>query len=179
MVRFSKKAVFFDRDGVLNLGILKNGKSFAPKQFKDFKLYPKIKKYCEKLKKKGFKIIVITNQPDVGKGKIKKKEIFKMHKKLKLEISYDDIFCSFSQFKKSYFRKPNPGMILKAVKKHKIDLNKSFLIGDRWSDISAAEKVNCKSIFIDRKYKEKTEIFNPTKKVKSLSSAINFIESQL
>ena len=50
-----------------------------------------------------------------------------MHKKLKLEISYDDIFCSFSQFKKSYFRKPNPGMILKAVKKHKINLNKSFL----------------------------------------------------
>ena len=97
MVRFLKKAVFFDRDGVLNLGILKNGKSYAPKQFKDFKLYPKVKKYCEKLKKKGFKIIVITNQPDVGKGKIKKKEIFKMHKKLKLEISYDDIFCSFSQ----------------------------------------------------------------------------------
>ena len=179
MVKINQKAIFLDRDGVLNFGILKNGKSYAPREFKQFRLYPKIKKYCEKLKKKGFKIIVITNQPDVGKGKIKKKEIFKMHKKLKLEISYDDIFCSFSQFKKSYFRKPNPGMILKAVKKHKINLNKSFLIGDRWSDISAAEKVNCKSIFIDRKYKEKTEIFNPTKKVKSLSSAINFIESQL
>ena len=77
MVKFSKKAVFFDRDGVLNFGILKNGKSYAPKQLKDFKLYPKIKNYCEKLKKKGFKIIVITNQPDVGKGKIKKKRNFK------------------------------------------------------------------------------------------------------
>ena len=51
----------------------------------------------------------------MGKGKIKK-EILKMHKKLKIEFSYDDIFCSFSKFKKSYFRKPNPGMILKAVK---------------------------------------------------------------
>ncbi len=99
-----------------------------------------------------------------------------MHSKLNEEINYDDIFCSFSASKKSFFRKPNPGMILKAVKKHKINLNRSFLIGDRWSDIIAAEKVNCKSIFINRNYKEKTKLFNPTKKVSSLSLAINYIE---
>ncbi len=176
MVRFSKKAVFLDRDGVLNFGILKNGKSHAPVNFSQFKLYPKIKINCEKLKKKGFKLIVITNQPDVGKGKIKKKEIRKMHKKLDGIINYDDIFCSFSSSKKSFLRKPNPGMIVKAIKKHKININKSFLIGDRWSDIVAAERVNCKSIFINRNYKERIKKFNPTKKVRSLSSAINFIE---
>jgi D-glycero-D-manno-heptose 1,7-bisphosphate phosphatase len=100
-----------------------------------------------------------------------------MNKKLDSIINYDDIFCSFSASKKSFFcAKPNPGMILKAIKKHKINIKKSFLIDDRWSDIVAAERVICKSIFINRNYKERIKIFNPTKKVRSLSSAINYIE---
>jgi len=172
------KAVFLDRDGVLNVPKITKGKSFAPLTFNQFKLYPKIDQYCQKLKDKGFKIIVITNQPDVGKGMIDKNEIFKMHKKLNKKINYDDLFCSYSNSKTSFLKKPNPGMIIKAVKKHKINLQKSFLIGDRWVDIKAAEAVNCKSIFIDRSYKEKTMSFRPTKIVKSFGSAIKYIEKK-
>ena len=176
MVKINQKAIFLDRDGVLNFGILKNGKSYAPREFKQFRLYPKIKKYCDKKKKKGFKIIVITNQPDVGRGKIKKNEVLKMHKKLNDLISYDDLYCSYSKSKRSYLRKPNPGMLIRAAKKHKINLRKSFLIGDRWSDVKAAEAAKCNSIFIERFYREKTKVFNPTKKVRSLGSAISYIE---
>ena len=76
-----------------------------------------------------------------------------MHKKLFDKILYDDIFVSTSVSNKSWYKKPNPGMLIKAVKKYNIDIKKSFLVGDRWKDIMAAEKIGCRSIFIDRKYK--------------------------
>ena len=176
MVRKSKKAIFLDRDGVLNKPIIKNGKSYAPIKINDFKLYPKVVDICKKIKK-NYLLIVITNQPDVGKKKIKYSDLKIMHKKLFDKILYDDIFVSTSVSNKSWYKKPNPGMLIKAVKKYNIDIKKSFLVGDRWKDIMAADKIGCRSIFIDRKYKE----LKPTKQIAtvgSLSGALNIINDK-
>ena len=84
---------------------------------------------------------------------------------------------STSVSNKSWYKKPNPGMLIKAVKKYNIDIKKSFLVGDRWKDIMAAEKIGCRSIFIDRKYKE----LKPTKQIAtvgSLSGALNIINDK-
>ena len=67
------KAVFLDRDGVINKPMIINGKSYAPRSIKDFKIFPKVKSDVKKLKNKGFKVFVITNQPDIGNKLIKKK----------------------------------------------------------------------------------------------------------
>jgi D-glycero-D-manno-heptose 1,7-bisphosphate phosphatase len=168
-----KIAVFLDRDGVLNIPKIVKNRSYAPLKFKEFRFYPKVKKNCNLLKK-YFLLIIVTNQPDVKRGKIKISELNKMHKKLHDEIKYDDLYYCKSLNKKSKFRKPNPGMLLKAINKYNINLSKSYLIGDRWSDIEAGNKVGCKTIFIDRNYKEK----KPNKfdfKVKSFSMAAKFI----
>ena len=170
------KSHFLDRDGVLNKPIIKNGKSYAPIKINDFKLYPKVVDICKKIKK-NYLLIVITNQPDVGKKKIKYSDLKIMHKKLFDKILYDDIFVSTSVSNKSWYKKPNPGMLIKAVKKYNIDIKKSFLVGDRWKDIMAAEKIGCRSIFIDRKYKE----LKPTKQIAtvgSLSGALNIINDK-
>ena len=106
------------------------------------------------IKKKKFKLVVVTNQPDLGLGLIKKSEFKKMCNKLKEKLGIDEIYASKSKSSKSFFRKPNPGMILKSIRKNNFDVEKCFLIGDRWSDIKAASKANCRSIFIDRRYKE-------------------------
>ena len=148
------KAIFFDRDGVLNIPFIRRKKSYAPKKFKDFKFYPFVKKYCSLLKKKNFKLVVVTNQPDLGRGLIQKKEFNKMCNKLKEKLGIDEIYTSKSISSKSFFRKPNPGMLLKSIKKNNFNIKKCFLIGDRWSDIKAASRIDCKSIFIDRRYKE-------------------------
>ncbi len=168
-----KKAVFLDRDGVLNIPIIKKRKSYAPKKFSQFKLYPNLNFYCKKLKL-YFLIIVVTNQPDVGRKLIKLKELNKMHLKLKKIINYDDLFYCSHTSKKSYFKKPNVGMFNQAIKKYNIDASKSYLIGDRWSDIEAGNKIGCKTVFIDRKYDEK----KPTKpfiKTKSFSESARLI----
>ncbi len=168
-----KKAIFLDRDGVLNIPKIYKGKTYAPLKYKNFLLYPNVKKFCDILKK-NFLIIVVTNQPDIKKGKLKINELDKMHRKLFKKISYDDLLYSTSLTNRSKFRKPNPGMLIKAIKKFDIDTKKSYLIGDRWSDIEAGNRIGCRTIYIDRNYKEK----KPYKfdfRAKSFSMAAKYI----
>ena len=154
MVEKKQKVVFLDRDGVLNKPIIIKGKSFAPRKIKDFVIYPNVIKYC-RLLKKNFLLIVITNQPDIKRNLISLKEIKLMHKKLYNLIKYDNLYYSIALNKNSFMRKPNPGMLIKAIKDFNINPKKSYMIGDRWSDIKAGNKVGCKTIFIDRNYNEK------------------------
>ncbi|MDB4081458.1 HAD-IIIA family hydrolase [Candidatus Pelagibacter sp.] len=168
------KAVFLDRDGVLNVPLIVQKKNYAPTKLKDFRLYPKVAKFCKILKQKGFLLIVITNQPDYRKKKIPIKILYQMHEKLKKKIEFDDIYISLSSNPKNFFKKPNPGMLLEAKKKHNINFKKSYLIGDRFSDIEAARNVGCKAIFIDRKYNE----LKPSHQVKNTGTfegAVKFI----
>ena len=151
-----KKAVFLDRDGVLSKTTLIKGKSFAPRTLKKFKLFSDSSKSVKNLKSAGFKVFVVTNQPDVGKKLISKFILKKMHVKLKRKIKIDAIYsCIHTREQNCPCRKPKPGMILSLAKKYKIDLTKSFMIGDRATDIEAGNKANCRTIFINRKYKEK------------------------
>ena len=149
------KAIFLDRDGVISKTFLINGKSFAPRKFKDFKIFSSSVKSIKRLKLAGYMVFVVTNQPDVGKKLISKNTLQKMHNKIIKEIKVDKIYsCIHTQNTGCYCRKPKPGMILKAAKKYNIDLKQSFMIGDRASDIKAGLKAKCRSIFLDKKYKE-------------------------
>ena len=99
-----------------------------------------------------------------------------MNQRLFEKIKYNDIFICTSISDKSWYKKPNPGMLIKAIKKLNINVKKSFLVGDRWKDIEAGNKVGCRSIFINRNYKEK----KPSTQfatVKSLSGAFRIIKN--
>jgi D-glycero-D-manno-heptose 1,7-bisphosphate phosphatase len=168
-----KPAIFLDRDGVLNIPKIKNRKSYAPTNIKDFKLYPSVSSLCKKLKKK-YLLIVVTNQPDLQNGKLKISQLNLMHSKLKKRIHYDQLYYCSSLSVKSKFKKPNPGMLFKSIEEFNINTNKSFLIGDRWSDIEAGKKINCKTIFIDRNYNEQKPN-NPDFTVKSFKKAVEII----
>ena len=149
------RAIFLDRDGVLNRTIIVNGKPFAPKTLDNFELLPEALPALSILKNSGFKLIVVTNQPDVGNGLVKKSTVERMHLKLLEELPIDDIFvCFHSQQENCLCRKPHIGMLIVAAKQHNIDLENSYMIGDRCSDILAGKAAHCFSIFIDRKYKE-------------------------
>ena len=160
------KADFLDRDGVLVKSIILNKKGYAPRNLKEFKILPKVNHYCKLLKKKGFKLIIVTNQPDISRGLILSSDFNKMNEILKIATNFDDIYVSTSTSNKSYFRKPNPGMLNKAIKKYKLNVKKCFMIGDRASDILAGYTVGCKSIFINRNYAEK----KPKLQIKSVNS---------
>lgn len=171
----SSPAIFFDRDGVLTVPKIIKNKTYAPRKLADFELYPETKKCVPSLRKAGYKIIVITNQPDIANNLITVSELNKMHLKLNNEILIDQIYtCMHNKFENCECRKPKAGMLIKAIKDYNINVNKSYLIGDRYSDIEAAKKIKCKSIFIDRNYDEIRPV-DQIKTVDSLNQAVNYI----
>ena len=169
------KAIFLDRDGVIVKSNVINGKPFAPTSLTDFRLLPNTSKNILLLKKYNFKVIVVTNQPDVAKGALSLNTLNKMNDLLYSKAKIDLIsVCIHSDADNCKCRKPKNGLILNAAKKYNIDLKKSYLIGDRKKDIDAGVASNCKTIFIDRNYKEDKPI-NYDYKVSSLQKAIFYI----
>ena len=172
----NQKAVFLDRDGVLNECFVKNGKPYPPKTFKEFKTFTFLQDVLFNFKNKGYLTIVVTNQPDPARGKLSKKNIMGMHEFLLENYAIDDIFvCWHANDGECFCRKPLPGMLIEASEKYKINLKKSYLIGDRWRDIDAGNSVGCKTIFIDYKYNEKLNS-KPKYLVKSLLETMHLIQ---
>ena len=171
-----RKAIFLDRDGVINKTFIKNGLPFSPSSFDQLKILPGVKESILRLKKLNFLCLVVTNQPDVSRGKIEKKTVIEMNNYLKDEIKLDDFFvCYHDDHDNCKCRKPKPGLLLEASKKWNIDLKKSYMIGDRWKDIESGRCVGCKTIFIDYNYKE-TKPKNPDFTTVSLFNAVHLIE---
>ncbi len=150
------RAVFLDRDGVINRAIVKNGKPYAPVSLKDFKILPKAAEAVRLLHEAGFKLIIVTNQPDVATGLQTEENVRKIHKKIQQKMPIDAIkVCYHAADDGCSCRKPSPGMLLEAAKEWSIDMKSSYMIGDRWKDVDAGKAAGCKTIFI--RYKRYTE----------------------
>ena len=169
-----RKCFFFDRDGVLNKSIVKNGKPYSPTKISELIIDDDAQDIIRYLKSKNFLIIVVTNQPDVKRKKVSKDFILKIHKILKKNLKYDDLYVCYEDNDNSFYRKPKPGMLFSAKKKWSIELRKSFLIGDRNKDIKAGLSAGVKTIFLDNNYKEKKPIFShyKIKKLKDIKKVI-------
>ena len=114
-----------------------------------------VQSFIKKLKNKGFLIFVLSNQPDIKSGKLSNYSLKFMNLIIKKYFFIDEIYiCPHGKNDNCECRKPRPGMLIEASKKWNIDLKKSFLIGDRWKDISAGKIMNCTTIFIDYDYDE-------------------------
>jgi D-glycero-D-manno-heptose 1,7-bisphosphate phosphatase len=150
------KAIFLDRDGVINAVKLIDGKPYPPKDLSELNILPKVDEALFTLKGLGYLLIVITNQPDVSRGKAQIKTIENINNFLKTLFPLDDFYtCYHDDIQNCDCRKPRPGNILRAVTKYDIDINSSFMIGDRWRDIQAGLSAGCKTFFIDYNYNEK------------------------
>lgn len=172
-----KKAIFLDRDGVINRVILKGDKPFSPRRFGEFGFLDGIKEVLGKFKEVGFINIIITNQPDIARGLIEPEISEKMHKVIRENLPIDDIFvCPHDDIDQCPCRKPEPGMLLEAAKKWDIDLKSSFLIGDQWKDIEAGKSAGCVTILISCPYNKRA---NPDFRVNNLSSAAEIIFAQV
>ena len=145
-----RPAVFLDRDGVIVVPEFRDRRSFAPRRLEDFRLYPEAEASLRKLKQAGFLLAVVTNQPDVGNGLIPRSEIEAMHEIMTRELPLDSVkVCFHGQAENCDCRKPKPGMILEAARELGVNLKKSFMVGDRSSDIEAGRAAGCVTVFID------------------------------
>lgn len=173
----ARRAVFLDRDGVINRCDVRNGKPYAPRRLNDFRLLPGVISAVRALKHAGFVVIVVTNQPDIGNGLVDRRVVEAMHEKLRRRVAVDEIrLCPHRQDARCACRKPRPGMLQEAARKWRIDARKSFLVGDRWSDIVAGQAIGCYTFFVDRGYSEPQRA-TPDSHVSSLPAAVRWILS--
>jgi D-sedoheptulose 7-phosphate isomerase len=171
-----RRAVFLDRDGVINRAFVRDGKPLAPPTLQELEVLPGVPEALRELKSHGYTLIVVTNQPDVGRGKQTRAGLDAMHQSLSASLPIDDILvCPHTDEDDCDCRKPLPGMLREAAQKHNIDLAASFMVGDRWRDIEAGYNAGCKTILIDYGYSERPPDRAPDLRVGSLREAADWI----
>ncbi len=150
----SHKAVFLDRDGVIN----EERKDYV-KDINEFKLIDDSLYAIKLLKEKKFLVIIITNQSAINRGFLTVKKLNEIHELLKtklneLNTSIDGIyFCPHRPDENCICRKPNPELILKAAREYDIDLENSWMIGDSQKDILAGKNAKCNTILLKKNQK--------------------------
>jgi D-glycero-D-manno-heptose 1,7-bisphosphate phosphatase len=170
-------AVFLDRDGVLNEVEVRDGTPHPPADIEQLCLLPGVVEACHRLRDLGFALVVVTNQPDIARGKQTRDEVDRMHDILRGRLPLDEIVvCAHDDADDCTCRKPRPGMILDAAARLDLDLAESFCVGDRWRDVESAKRAGVTAIFVDRGYGERRPT-DPDAVVASLPDAVEFIES--
>jgi D-glycero-D-manno-heptose 1,7-bisphosphate phosphatase len=172
-----RPAVFLDRDGTLNVQIVRDGKPYPPRTLSEFRLFPEAPEACRALKAAGYALVVATNQPDVGRGDQSQAEVEAMHDRLRelipeidrIEACYDP-----GRGEPSRRRKPEPGMLLDAAAALGLDLAHSWMVGDRWRDVDCGRRAGVRTVFIDWGYLENLQAA-PDFTVKSVAAAAEVI----
>ena len=171
-----KRAVFLDRDGVVNEAVIRDGKPYPPANAESMRIPPGTAEALGRLKERGYFLVVVTNQPDVARGRQTREVVEQMHRRLRSELPLDDVLtCYHDNRDDCECRKPRPGLIKRAARQHGIDLSHSYMIGDRWRDIDAGANAGCKTVLIDRGYKERAPTSAPDVRVGSLFDAVDWI----
>ena len=169
------KAIFFDRDGVINARILGG----YVRHWNEFELLPGVIETLREIKQRGYFAIIITNQRGVGLGIMSEAELHVVHEEMQREMErlagyrFDDIIFCTDVDNTSNRRKPSPAMILEAAEKWNIDLERSWMIGDSMSDIEAGQRAGTKTAYLVTQHSE--EIPKATKVIHALTEILQFI----
>ncbi len=172
----NRRAVYLDRDGVLNRAVVRNGKPFPPATVAEVEIIPGVPEALAALRAAGFRLVVVTNQPDVGRGTTPLATVQAIHASMAATLPLDAIHaCFHAGHEGCNCRKPRPGMLLDDAASHDIDLQASFMVGDRWRDIDAGAAAGCRTILIDEGYDEQAPQQPPEHVCRSLIEASEWI----
>jgi D-glycero-D-manno-heptose 1,7-bisphosphate phosphatase len=150
-----RRAAFLDRDGVLNRALVRDGHPYSPSGLHEIEIPSGVAEACQRLRGDGFILVVVTNQPEVARGRLTRRSVEEINDFLQSCLLLDDVrVCYHDDPDGCDCRKPKPGMLLAAARDLNISLNRSFVVGDRWRDIEAGRRVGCRTVLIDYGYAE-------------------------
>jgi len=150
------RAVFLDRDGVINRALLREGKPYPPASLDEVEVLPGVPEALQELKAAGYRLIVVTNQPDVARGTTERSVVEGINARLAALLPVDEFrVCYHDDHQGCACRKPKPGLLLEAAREEGIDLAASWMIGDRWRDVEAGQAAGCRTVWINRGYRER------------------------
>jgi D-glycero-D-manno-heptose 1,7-bisphosphate phosphatase len=169
------KAVFLDRDGVINKAKVLNGLPYPPNNLDELFIIEGVPEAIELLLNSNYVVVVVTNQPDVARGTVEREKIESINLEISKRTGVRNFYtCFHDDSDDCSCRKPKPGLLIDAARDYGLDLKSSFMIGDRWRDVSAGQAVGSRCFFIDYGYLEKSPKM-PFKKVSSLLDAVHLI----
>lgn len=170
-----KRAVFLDRDGVLNRSVLHDGVPRPPTTVADVKILGGVIEAIQILKNRNFVPVVVTNQPDVARGLTTRPQVEAINAYIGMVTDIDHFYtCFHDEVDFCDCRKPAPGLIYRASQELGLSVHNSFMVGDRWRDISAGQAAGCQAFFIDYSYSELKPNM-PYQTVSSLLEAANLM----
>ena len=147
------RAVFLDRDGVLNKIVWRDGKAASPRSVEELVIEPEAPAALAALSAAGFKLFVVTNQPDVRRGLMAKSVLDDIHRTLRDTLHVDDVaVCEHDNADACACRKPRPGMLLDLARRHDLDLSASIMVGDQDRDIACGHAAGCATVLLARPY---------------------------
>jgi len=147
------RAVFLDRDGVLNRIVWRDGKAASPRHVDELMIEPDAPDTLALLREAGFKLFVVTNQPDVRRGLMPKADLDDIHRVLCDVLHVDDVaVCEHDNVDDCACRKPRPGMLLDLARRHDLDLSASIMVGDQDRDIACGHAAGCTTVLLARPY---------------------------
>jgi D-glycero-D-manno-heptose 1,7-bisphosphate phosphatase len=153
--KVTRRAVFLDRDGVINKAVVRNGRPYPPADVRSLEILGGVPEALEALRAAGYVNVIVTNQPDIARGKTLLSTVDAIHDYLKSSLAIDGIYtCTHDDTAKCNCRKPAPGLLLRAADDLGIDLKSSFMVGDRWRDIEAGRAAGCRTAWIRYGYNE-------------------------
>lgn len=169
------RAVFLDRDGTINRPVVRDGKPYPPATVDELEVLPGVAEALGLLRQAGYRLVVVTNQPDIARGTQRIEVVEAMHRRLMRVLPLDEIrVCPHDDADGCGCRKPAPGLLQSAAREAGLDLAQSYLVGDRWRDIAAGRRAGCTTIFIDWGYDE-TRPDHPDFTASSLGDAAAWI----
>lgn len=172
------KAVFLDRDGVLNEALVCGGKPLSSMTIAEVVIPPDVPGALSKLQQNGFRLIMVTNQPNIARGSQPREAVHAINRYLLETLQLQAVeTCEHDDADDCDCRKPKPGMLLRAAERDNIALAQSFMIGDRWRDIEAGRRAGCRTILIGDGYGEEL-LSTPDAVVATLGDAADWILAQ-
>ena len=171
-----RRAVFLDRDGVINRALVREGKPYPPVSAAALEILPGVPEALSELKAAGFLLLVVTNQPDVATGMQSRQQVEAIHARLRSMLPLDEFFvCYHQESDGCACRKPAPGLLNQAAVRFQLNLGSCFMVGDRWRDVDAGGRAGCRTAFIDYRYRERPPDYPPDVRVDSLRAAADWI----
>jgi histidinol-phosphate phosphatase family protein len=144
-----KQGVFIERDGVLNHVRVERQHQVSPLTLEEFRVNQAMAPLLSELKAGGLVLIATTNQPGLSRGYQSRRELDRMHEALRRALPLDDILvCPHDEIDLCPCRKPKSGLLMEASFKWHLDLDRSFVISDKWQDAEAARQAGCTSLLL-------------------------------
>lgn len=172
------RAVFLDRDGVINAVVVRDGRPYPPATVGETRILGDVPQALALLRAAGFRLAVITNQPDVARGTQTRDEVEAINAFLRSQLPLDHFeVCYHDEADFCDCRKPKPGLIYRSALALGVDATRGFVVGDRWRDIEAGRLAGCRTVWIDRGYDERSPLGHDHR-TNSLLAAVKWIVQQ-